>query len=101
MVGSLYNAFQLCYCCNNRVYNNCNGLGQGCRHTGGLQAGRGKPWLKARSKYKMKWQIIILMLMFANSVFADEGKTETYKPSEIFSLSIYFTNQTGEITGAN
>lgn len=34
-------------------------------------------------------------------VTADKGEIETYKPNEVFDLSIHLTNKTGEVLGAN
>ena len=47
-----------------------------------------------------KWPILILMVLFANITSADKGEIETYKPDEVFDLSIHLTNSPGEVLGA-
>ena|SRR3990167_9359131 len=50
----------------------------------------------------MKWQnLIFLVLMMMPIVMADSGIIETYKPNEVFDLSIHLTNKTGDVSGAN
>ena len=48
----------------------------------------------------MKWQLIILFMVFLPIVMADKGEIEVYKPNEVFDLSIHLTNQTGIVLGA-
>ncbi len=48
----------------------------------------------------MKWQLIILLVMFLPIVMADKGEIETYKPREILDLSIHLTNISGVVSGA-
>src|SRR3990167_6453140 len=56
----------------------------------------------------MKWLkwiwigvLALILVIGIKTSFADKGTIETYKPSEIFSLSIHLTNKTGEVTSAN
>ena len=53
----------------------------------------------------MKWQKttipIILIMVIALMVFADEGGIETYKPNQVFDLSLHLTDSNGEVEGAN
>jgi len=49
----------------------------------------------------MKWIILTLMLLFATTVYADEGLIEQYEKDEVFSLGIHLTNRTGEVLGAS
>lgn len=48
-----------------------------------------------------KWLVLILMVMFATVVFADEGATKTYRPNEVFGLSVHLSNSTGDVIGGN
>lgn len=48
----------------------------------------------------MKWSTIILLIILLPIVMADEGDIETFRPREIFDLSIHVSNKTGDVTGA-
>lgn len=49
----------------------------------------------------MKWlTTILIFLSIINTALADQGKIETYKPNEVFDLSVYLSNGTGSISGA-
>ncbi len=47
-----------------------------------------------------KWLILILIVLLAQTVYADKGLIEVYKPDVIFDLSLHLTNSTGDVTGA-
>lgn len=49
----------------------------------------------------MKWKLLILLIIIMPCVLADKGEIETFKPNEVFDLSIHLSNSTGDVTGAN
>ncbi len=44
---------------------------------------------------------LIISLLLLQIALAEEGLIETYKPREVFDLSVHVTNVTGEVLGAN
>ena len=50
-----------------------------------------------------KWILLIFLILLLPIaiVMAKQGDIETYKPNEVFDLSIHLTNSTGEISNAN
>ncbi len=47
-----------------------------------------------------KWVLILILIFVSSFVLADKGLIETYKPREVFDLSIHLTNSTGDVSGA-